>query len=327
MKLTRDAMGNYSYQYVADQDAIAKAEEELAIAQNNLYNMEKDRTKSLVNEYYATWTEANQLISEAVANGDKERVARLQEYYNTLLTGIQAELGVSSDSFDVLGKNIANWQKPFEDFTAAVEIMNISELLGEDGSIATMVQELFGEQGTITNLQNTVATLLSEDGALYIATKSLEDSVLDANTLSEKSALLVAATQTVADNLPGRVTETKTLADNLDKYYTEYQAWLEEQTGLSLEQEEAIKAQTEATKKQTEATGKLIVSIDDLNGTMKNSNISIPFIFDNSPTYNNSNVDTDGVINMFANSPSLYPGFGNGNIPIPLPPIPNPIKK
>jgi hypothetical protein len=43
MRLKRDTQGNYSYQYVADQNSIADAESALATAQNDLYNFDKDR--------------------------------------------------------------------------------------------------------------------------------------------------------------------------------------------------------------------------------------------------------------------------------------------
>jgi hypothetical protein len=41
MRLKRDSQGNYSYQYVADQDKIAEAGQKLAKAENDLYNFDK----------------------------------------------------------------------------------------------------------------------------------------------------------------------------------------------------------------------------------------------------------------------------------------------
>ena len=45
MRLRRDASGNYSYQFVSDEDATAQAQQELADAQNSLYNLDKDAYK------------------------------------------------------------------------------------------------------------------------------------------------------------------------------------------------------------------------------------------------------------------------------------------
>ena len=55
MRLKRDSQGNYSYQYVADQDNIAKAENDLQKAENDLYNFDKENyEKSLEEAYNAT---------------------------------------------------------------------------------------------------------------------------------------------------------------------------------------------------------------------------------------------------------------------------------
>jgi len=40
MRLTRGADGSYSYQYIADGNAVTKAQEELAKAQQDLYNID-----------------------------------------------------------------------------------------------------------------------------------------------------------------------------------------------------------------------------------------------------------------------------------------------
>ena len=41
MRLRRDAQGNYSYQFVADENATAEAQQELLALQNELYNQKK----------------------------------------------------------------------------------------------------------------------------------------------------------------------------------------------------------------------------------------------------------------------------------------------
>ena len=43
MRLRRDANGNYSYEFVADEDAVSSAEQDLAAAENDLYNFDKDQ--------------------------------------------------------------------------------------------------------------------------------------------------------------------------------------------------------------------------------------------------------------------------------------------
>jgi hypothetical protein len=55
MRLRRDSQGNYSYEYVADNDAIDDARGNLADAQNDLYNFDKDRYKANLDDMLAAW--------------------------------------------------------------------------------------------------------------------------------------------------------------------------------------------------------------------------------------------------------------------------------
>ena len=263
MKLTRDANGNYTYQYVADEDSIAKAEEELAAAENNLYNMEKDRTKSLVSEYYSTMSEANTKISEAVAAGDKERVMRLKEYYGNLLGGIQAELNTSSAAFERLGGNIDNWQIPFENFTNAIQGMDFTTLFGEEGSITTAIDGLFGEGGSITTLQANLTNMLGSNGALGIATTTLNNTVKGTGELAIKTGELLGVADSVINQLPGLIKITDSLATELKGFTTQYEEWLKQNTELTANQGKLIKDQTEAIKAQTTATLTLVDKMDE----------------------------------------------------------------
>ena len=263
MKLVRDANGNYTYQYVADEDSIAKAEEELAAAENNLYNMEKDRTKSLVSEYYSTMSEANTKISEAVAAGDKERVMRLKEYYGDLLGGIQAELDTSSEAFERLGGNIANWQIPFENFTNAIQGMDFTTLFGEEGSITTAVDGLFGEEGPIATLQADLEKMLSSEGILGTATIALHETVKDTGELAIKTGELLGVADSVINQLPGLIKITDSLATELKGFTVQYEEWLKQNTELAAGQGKLIKDQTEAIKAQTIATLTLVDKMDE----------------------------------------------------------------
>lgn len=44
MRLRRDSQGNYSYQYTADDDQIAKTQQEISDLYNQLYNLDKNNT-------------------------------------------------------------------------------------------------------------------------------------------------------------------------------------------------------------------------------------------------------------------------------------------
>lgn len=50
MRLRRDSQGNYRYEYVADQEKIEDAKQDLLKTQNDLYNLDKQRTTEMINE-------------------------------------------------------------------------------------------------------------------------------------------------------------------------------------------------------------------------------------------------------------------------------------
>ncbi len=51
MKLTRDSQGNYVYQYTTDEDAVAKAEQDLADKQNEIYNQNVDNAIDAISNF------------------------------------------------------------------------------------------------------------------------------------------------------------------------------------------------------------------------------------------------------------------------------------
>jgi hypothetical protein len=82
MRLKRDSQGNYSYQYVADQDNIAKAENDLAKAENDLYNFDKDNYENKLKEAYDATKEYQEKIkalNEEYINATEERRKQIDE--------------------------------------------------------------------------------------------------------------------------------------------------------------------------------------------------------------------------------------------------------
>ena len=64
IQLVRDSQGNWNYQYTANQDDIAKAEQDVLDAQNNWYNIAKDQTKEVAGEIVSMWQECTDAIEQ-----------------------------------------------------------------------------------------------------------------------------------------------------------------------------------------------------------------------------------------------------------------------
>ena len=90
IQLVRDSQGNWNYQYTANQDDIAKAEQDVLDAQNNWYNIAKDQTKKVAGEIVSMWQECTDAVEQLykdLANGDiseeeyLKKKEEIEQYY------------------------------------------------------------------------------------------------------------------------------------------------------------------------------------------------------------------------------------------------------
>lgn len=94
MRLKRDANGNYSYQFVADQDEIAKAREELEKAKNDLYNFDKEHYLDNLKEVYEALKEFQDKVNEIYLSADltpeqkQAQIEMVTKQYQEILDGL-----------------------------------------------------------------------------------------------------------------------------------------------------------------------------------------------------------------------------------------------
>ena len=98
MKLTRDTSGNWTYQYVADEEDILAKQQELLDAYNTLYETADEayaHAMELAMETYETMQEKIREIAEDMTLSEEEKMQRIQEIYDTYLPEIEAAVGNS----------------------------------------------------------------------------------------------------------------------------------------------------------------------------------------------------------------------------------------
>ena len=176
MKLTRDAEGNYSYQYIQDKDAIAEAEAALAEANNNLYNLDKDRKAEMINEFFSMWEEYQSKMSEAMATGDKALQQRVWEHYfgaEGMLAMLQAQLGIVLDSSEALAAVFEGDQK-FSEIITRIDI----------DADSTLAQIFSSTSSALQTLSETMGGTFGAEGALTKVLTEISDS-LDPESLSQ----------------------------------------------------------------------------------------------------------------------------------------------
>ena len=76
LRLRRDSQGNYTYQYVADQSDINKAQQELDDAKNSLWNLDKNELNNNLNNAYSVYKE----FSEKMQELDAQYPEKTEEY-------------------------------------------------------------------------------------------------------------------------------------------------------------------------------------------------------------------------------------------------------
>ena len=109
LRLRRDSQGNYTYQYVADENDVLKAQNDVDIAKNNLYNMDRDRAQEMTEKQLSAEEEYAQKyadLQEQFIDDEEGRLAAEAELYdayygeNGILTGIMNERGVAFENLN-----------------------------------------------------------------------------------------------------------------------------------------------------------------------------------------------------------------------------------
>ena len=161
MRLKRDSQGNYSYEYMADEEGINEAEQNYANAQNDLYNFDREKTNQTTGEILAAWQEFKDKYKEImldVSLSDEERHERLKllqdqwgQYFNLKteqLIGARENLMESAfENFASLyGLDVQNYQ----DMADAEKEILMSDIVPTwDNGIVAMATKMAGEGGLL----------------------------------------------------------------------------------------------------------------------------------------------------------------------------------
>ena len=202
MRLRRDSQGNYTYQYVADENKLSDLQQALNEAQANLYNMDKQHYTQNLNSISDAYQEFQQKMLKLqfeyaqadAANNEEEkkrvndRIELLKDSYNKLFDGLtednQYNLKYLAQSFGQ-GMGFTKAQQEAEDFIKIMEqniphvggeVQNLTNAIIADGGLLSALSEL--ENGFVaSNLQYVagVQTYLAETGTTVDAIMQVTD--------------------------------------------------------------------------------------------------------------------------------------------------------
>lgn len=199
MKLTRDASGNYTYQYVADQDKIAQAEEDLAAAENNLYNLQKKHQEDLIDTLLSGVQQYQELLIKYM--NDPEMTEKINEYYKEYFDNLGEDFEGLNIDLDKITTAFGNGAT-FDSITSAVG--GVSDLLnGEEGFTAM-----------INSFKASVETMNSETTGISAVVNRLGGYVEGADTIKEQAADISTQMQAAKEAMEGL---SASLSSHVDK--------------------------------------------------------------------------------------------------------------
>ena len=161
MRLKRDSQGNYSYEYMADEEGINEAEQNYANAQNDLYNFDLNKTNQTTSEILATWNEFKDKYKEIMLDvslsdeAQHEKLKLLQDQYSEYFNLKTEQLiGARENLMESAFQNFASLYgldvQNYKDMADAEKEILMSDMVPTwNNGIVAMATKMAGEGGLL----------------------------------------------------------------------------------------------------------------------------------------------------------------------------------
>lgn len=169
MRLRRDSQGNYTYQYVADNDQIGQLQDELTTLKNELYNFDLEHYRDNLDQVLEIYQEFQEKMKEAAQiNDPEERAATellLQEQYGELINGLVEQnetirLNLHESAFTELADLYNTDLNNFQSLTSEEQEVLLGQMIPQwDSGIQHMADTFAGEGGFIPTCKDAMEQL------------------------------------------------------------------------------------------------------------------------------------------------------------------------
>lgn len=169
MRLRRDSQGNYTYQYVADNDQIGQLQDELTTLKNELYNFDLEHYRDNLDQVLEIYQEFQEKMKEAAQiNDPEERAAMellLQEQYGELINGLVEQnetirLNLHESAFTELADLYNTDLNNFQSLTSEEQEVLLGQMIPQwDSGIQHMSDTFAGEGGFIPTCKDAMEQL------------------------------------------------------------------------------------------------------------------------------------------------------------------------
>lgn len=240
MRLKRDTQGNYTYQYVSDDDEVKKVQEEISDLYNQLYNLDVDRYTGNLDQLYEIWMEYQEKMAEAAAINDPE--ARLQkeqlltQQYGDLINGIvdqneQIKRNLYESTFleleDLYGKQAEIVQDFLDNQDDAMSLL----VNGWASGLQEMADQIYAEGGFEPTYEQALADITEATADYEESLKQLQDSAKvtfdtlgeDVDEVETEVQQLINKTDELISTFGNEVAQIKDVIGQIDELNNHYQ--------------------------------------------------------------------------------------------------------
>lgn len=225
IQLVRDSQGNWNYQYTADQDQIANAQQNLLDAENDWYNIAKQQVTDVTGEIVSTWKECQDKIKDIYSDmtlTDEERSAQAQEiykYYSEKIKYLEEEKqNAIADMTEAGNKNLIDnaiiTGDTITDLTG-ITTEELKQLVADSGESIADILMKNSEQ--LKEIAGNNTDLIDKFNNTYA--KDLDDMTQNTTNFEDELRKLLDQAQRDFDNYKDKVqnvaSETGTTLDNL----------------------------------------------------------------------------------------------------------------
>lgn len=225
IELVRDSQGNWNYQFTANQDDIAKAQQNLLDAENDWYNIAKQQVTDVTGEIVSTWKECQDKIKDIYSDmtlTDEERSAQAQEiykYYSEKIKYLEEEKqNAITDMTEAGNKNLIDnaiiTGDTITDLTG-ITTEELKQLVADSGENIADILMKNSEQ--LKEIAGNNTDLIDKFNNTYA--KDLDDMTQNTTNFEDELRKLLDQAQRDFDNYKDKVqnvaSETGTTLDNL----------------------------------------------------------------------------------------------------------------
>lgn len=225
IQLVRDSQGNWNYQYTANQDDIANAQQNLLDAENDWYNIAKQQVTDVTGEIVSTWKECQDKIKDIYSDmtlTDEERSAYAQEiykYYSEKIKYLEEEKqNAIADMTEAGNKNLIDnaiiTGDTITDLTG-ITTEELKQLVADSGESIADILMKNSEQ--LKEIAGNNTDLIDKFNNTYA--KDLDDMTQNTTNFEDELRKLLDQAQRDFDNYKDKVqnvaSETGTTLDNL----------------------------------------------------------------------------------------------------------------